>query len=98
VPKEVLAPVYGAGDVGAELLRLPVNGVFFTGSVATGRKVCNTQAARHIPPPQRAHSVTHNFACVQINEAVASRMIKVGLELGGKDATYVCEDANVKVR
>jgi acyl-CoA reductase-like NAD-dependent aldehyde dehydrogenase len=35
---------------------------------------------------------------VQINEAVASRMIKVGLELGGKDATYVCEDANVKVR
>lgn len=69
VPKEVIAPVYGAGDVGAELLRLPVNGVFFTGSVATGRK---------------------------INEAVASRMIKVGLELGGKDATYVCEDANVK--
>ncbi len=23
-------------------------------------------------------------------------MIKVGLELGGKDATYVCEDVNVK--
>jgi len=69
VPEEVIAPVYGAGEVGAELLKLPVKGVFFTGSVATGRKV---------------------------NQAVASRVIKVQLELGGKDATYVCEDANVK--
>jgi len=69
VPKDVIIPVWGSGSVGAELLELPVNGVFFTGSVATGRK---------------------------INESVAHRMIKVQLELGGKDATYVCEDANVK--
>lgn len=48
VPKEVMVPVYGAGDVGAELLKLPINGVFFTGSVATGRKVPCTLNNRHI--------------------------------------------------
>jgi acyl-CoA reductase-like NAD-dependent aldehyde dehydrogenase len=54
--------------VGIELLKEPVDGVFFTGSYGTGRKIA---------------------------EAVASRMVKVQLELGGKDPTYVCEDVDV---
>jgi acyl-CoA reductase-like NAD-dependent aldehyde dehydrogenase len=57
VPKEVIAPVYGAGDVGAELLRLPVNGVFFTGSVATGRKV-RSDTTRH--PSNTQHTTRRN--------------------------------------
>ena len=68
VPKDVFACVVGAGATGAEILKQPVNGVFFTGSYATG---------------------------VKINEAVANRLIKVQLELGGKDPIYVCEDVNV---
>lgn len=91
----MIAPVYGAGEVGAELLKLPVKGVFFTGSVATGRKVL-------INLLQKQGSKAMTNACsaissLQVNQAVASRVIKVQLELGGKDATYVCEDANVKV-
>lgn len=67
-PEDVFLPVVGAGETGAALLEQPVNGVFFTGSYATGRK---------------------------INQAVAGRLIRVGLELGGKDPLYVCEDVDV---
>ena len=67
VPKGVMACLIGAGDVGAALLAQAVDGVFFTGSVATGAKIA---------------------------QAVGQRFIKLQLELGGKDPTYVCDDAN----
>jgi acyl-CoA reductase-like NAD-dependent aldehyde dehydrogenase len=69
VPEDVFVPVIGTGDIGAALLRQPVDGVFFTGSYATGAKIA----------------------------AIAGRrMVKVQLELGGKDPIYVCEDVDVK--
>src|SRR4029079_14576397 len=68
VPEDVFAALTGGGAVGAALLAQPVDGVFFTGSYATGKKIA---------------------------EAVAGRMVKLQLELGGKDPTYVCEDADV---
>ena len=39
VPTDVFIPVIGGPAVGAALLRQPVDGVFFTGSYATGTKV-----------------------------------------------------------
>jgi acyl-CoA reductase-like NAD-dependent aldehyde dehydrogenase len=70
VPRDVFVPVIGDGATGAALLRQPVDGVFFTGSLATGTKIA----------------------------ALAGRqMIKVQLELGGKDPIYVCEDVDVAV-
>ncbi len=39
VPDAVFAAVIGGGEVGAMLLRQPVDGVFFTGSYATGQKI-----------------------------------------------------------
>ncbi len=69
VPEDVFVPVIGNGATGAALLRQPVDGVFFTGSYATGMKIA-TSAGR--------------------------RMIKVQLELGGKDPIYVCEDVDIK--
>ncbi|HVR94725.1 MAG TPA: aldehyde dehydrogenase family protein [Casimicrobiaceae bacterium] len=39
VPTDVFIPVIGGPAVGAALLRQPVDGVFFTGSYATGAKV-----------------------------------------------------------
>lgn len=68
VPEDVFVPLIGAGDVGAALLKQPVDGVFFTGSYGTGRKIA---------------------------EAVRGRMIKLQLELGGKDPVYVCEDVDI---
>ena len=38
VPDDVFVPVIGDGATGAALLRQPVDGVFFTGSYATGRE------------------------------------------------------------
>ncbi len=68
VPDEAFIAVIGTGDVGATLVRQPVDGVFFTGSYATGKRIA---------------------------EAVRGRMIRLQLELGGKDPVYVCEDVDV---
>ena len=69
VPRDVMACLVGAGEVGAALLAQPVDGVFFTGSHATGKRIAET---------------------------VGARFVKLQLELGGKDPTYVCEDADPK--
>jgi acyl-CoA reductase-like NAD-dependent aldehyde dehydrogenase len=67
VPKDVFIAVIGAGDVGVALQAQKIDGLFFTGSYATGASIAQTLAAR---------------------------MVKLQLELGGKDPTYVCDDAN----
>jgi acyl-CoA reductase-like NAD-dependent aldehyde dehydrogenase len=69
VPDDVFVPVIGGAATGAALLRQPLDGVFFTGSYATGARIA----------------------------AIAGkRMIKVQLELGGKDPVYVCDDVDAK--
>lgn len=68
VPQSVFTTVIGTGRVGSALLKQPVDGVFFTGSVATGKAIAR---------------------------AVAGKMTKLQLELGGKDPVYVCDDVDV---
>ncbi|HWI11904.1 MAG TPA: aldehyde dehydrogenase family protein [Burkholderiaceae bacterium] len=70
VPSEVFVPLVGGAAVGAALLEQRIDGVFFTGSHATGARIAQT---------------------------VGSRFIKLQLELGGKDPTYVADDADVRV-
>jgi len=67
VPEAIFATVVGAGAVGAALLDQPVDGVFFTGSAAAGKRVA---------------------------AAVGPRLVRLQLELGGKDPTYVADDAD----
>jgi len=69
VPADVMQAVIGAGEVGAALLAARIDGLFFTGSHATG---------------------------VRIAQALAPRLVKVQLELGGKDPSYVRADADPK--
>ncbi|MBP6404212.1 MAG: aldehyde dehydrogenase family protein [Ramlibacter sp.] len=69
VPRDVMACLIGTGEVGTALLAQKIDGVFFTGSVATGRKIA---------------------------QAVSGKFIKLQLELGGKDPTYVADDADPK--
>jgi acyl-CoA reductase-like NAD-dependent aldehyde dehydrogenase len=68
VPADAFVTVVGGGEVGAAVVDQPVDGVFFTGSYATGRRIA---------------------------ERVAPRMIRLQLELGGKDPTYVTDDVDV---
>ena len=69
VPRDVMVCLVGAGEVGTALLAQQIDGVFFTGSVATGQRIA---------------------------QAVGGRFIKLQLELGGKDPTYVADDADPK--
>jgi acyl-CoA reductase-like NAD-dependent aldehyde dehydrogenase len=69
VPQDVFTALIGAGPVGAALLEQRIDGLFFTGSYATGTRIAQT---------------------------AGSRFIKLQLELGGKDPTYVCDDADPK--
>ena len=69
VPQDVMQCLVGAGDVGAALLDQKIDGLFFTGSHATGQRIA---------------------------VALAPKLVKLQLELGGKDPTYVRTDADVK--
>jgi acyl-CoA reductase-like NAD-dependent aldehyde dehydrogenase len=69
VPRDVMAALIGSGEVGAALLNQRIDGLFFTGSHATG---------------------------VKIAQALAPRLVKLQLELGGKDPSYVRADADPK--
>ena len=68
VPQDAFEVIVGDGAAGAALLAQPIDGVFFTGSYATGSRIA---------------------------QAVGPRLIKLQLELGGKDPTYVCEDVDI---
>ena len=67
IPAAVMQLLVGGGEVGAALLDQRIDGLFFTGSHATG---------------------------VRIAQMLAPKLVKLQLELGGKDPTYVRADAN----
>src|SRR4029079_12450022 len=46
VPRDVFIPVVGDGATGAALTRQPVDGVFFTGSYATGARIAAAASRR----------------------------------------------------
>ncbi len=48
VPPDAFTPILGDGSVGADLLKHEINGVFFTGSYPTGRKIAESVAGRMI--------------------------------------------------
>jgi acyl-CoA reductase-like NAD-dependent aldehyde dehydrogenase len=68
-PDGVFTTIVGRRQGRRALLAQPVDGLFFTGSVATGKRIA---------------------------EAVRGRLVKLQLELGGKDPIYVCEDADIE--
>ena len=67
VPADAMQCLVGAGAVGAALLEQRIDGLFFTGSHATGQRIA---------------------------QALAPRLVKLQLELGGKDPSYVRADAD----
>jgi len=69
VPSDAMQALVGGGEVGAALLAQHIDGLFFTGSHATGMRIANE---------------------------LAPRLVKLQLELGGKDPTYVRADADAR--
>lgn len=68
INKDLLQLIIGDGEQGSALVDAPVDKIFFTGSVATGKKIMS---------------------------AAANTLTPVVLELGGKDAMIVLEDADL---
>ena len=69
LPSGLFQCLIGASEVGTNLLEQPIDGVYFTGSYTTGKKIM---------------------------DKVAGRMLRIQLELGGKDPVYVRPDVDVK--
>ena len=69
VPPAVMQCLAGASEVGRALVEQRIDGLFFTGSHATGTRIA---------------------------QSLATRLVKLQLELGGKDPSYVRADANIK--
>jgi acyl-CoA reductase-like NAD-dependent aldehyde dehydrogenase len=69
VPADAFIALIGAGEVGAALVEQRIDGLFFTGSHATGARIA---------------------------AALGPRLVKLQLELGGKDPSYVRADAPVQ--
>jgi succinate-semialdehyde dehydrogenase/glutarate-semialdehyde dehydrogenase len=67
-PNDLFQTVIGDGSTGAALVESEIDKLVFTGSVATGRRIAQSAAARLLP---------------------------VVLELGGKDAMIVLDDADI---
>ena len=67
-PADVFLAVIGGREAGVALLQEDLDGVFFTGSHATGKAIA-TQ--------------------------LAGRLLRMGMELGGKDPLYVCDDVDL---
>jgi len=67
IPEDVFITLVGGAEVGEALQAQAIDGLFFTGSYATGARIAR---------------------------ALGPRMVKLQLELGGKDPTYVCDDAD----
>jgi acyl-CoA reductase-like NAD-dependent aldehyde dehydrogenase len=68
IPEQAFQVVVGDGEQGQALVASQVDGIFFTGSSATGKLIAKT---------------------------AQERMIRLQLELGGKDPVYVCDDADL---
>jgi len=62
----------GAGGVGAELMKQPINGIFFTGSYATGRKIAEAAAGRMIPVQLELGGKDPVYVCDDVDVTAAA--------------------------
>lgn len=74
IPSEIFATVIGTGLAGAALLEQPIDGVFFTGSYETGKKIAIATAPRLIKTQLELGGKDPAYVCndVDIQTAAAS--------------------------
>jgi len=78
VPEDVFIAVVGDGKTGAALLRQPVDGVFFTGSYATGVKVAASTGRRMIKTQLELGGKDPIYVCEDADVAAAAAAIADG--------------------
>jgi acyl-CoA reductase-like NAD-dependent aldehyde dehydrogenase len=78
VPQEAFQVLVGAGAVGAALLAQPVDGVFFTGSYATGAKIAQTVGPRMIKLQFELGGKDPTYVCEDVDAAAAAASLADG--------------------
>jgi acyl-CoA reductase-like NAD-dependent aldehyde dehydrogenase len=78
VPRDAFVPVVGDGATGAALLRQPVDGVFFTGSYATGAKIAATAGRRMIKAQLELGGKDPVYVCEDVDITSAAAAIADG--------------------
>jgi acyl-CoA reductase-like NAD-dependent aldehyde dehydrogenase len=78
VPDDVFVPVIGDGTTGAALLRQPVDGVFFTGSYATGVRIAAATGRRMIKTQLELGGKDPVYVCEDVDVGAAAAGIADG--------------------
>jgi acyl-CoA reductase-like NAD-dependent aldehyde dehydrogenase len=78
VPEAVFVPVIGAGGVGSALVEQPVDGIFFTGSHATGQRIARAAAGRMIPLQLELGGKDPVYVCEDVDVATAAAAVAEG--------------------
>lgn len=78
VPEDVFIPVIGLGTTGAALLEQPLNGVFFTGSYATGTKIAAAAAKQMMPLQLELGGKDPAYVCDDVDVSSAATALADG--------------------
>ena len=78
VPTDAFLPVIGPGSVGQDLVRLEVDGVFFTGSHATGQKIATALAGRFIRTQFELGGKDPTYVCDDVDARAAAEGLAYG--------------------
>ncbi len=78
VPDDVFVPVIGDGATGAALLRQPIDGVFFTGSYATGARIAAATGRRMIKTQLELGGKDPVYVCEDVDVGAAAAGIADG--------------------
>jgi len=78
VPQDVFIAVVGDGKTGAALLRQPVDGVFFTGSYATGAKIAASTGRRMIKTQLELGGKDPIYVCEDVDVPAAAAAVADG--------------------
>ena len=78
IPQDVFAVVIGAGDVGRAVLAQPVDGVFFTGSYATGARIAQEIGPRMTKLQLELGGKDPTYVCDDVDIAAAAGSLADG--------------------
>jgi acyl-CoA reductase-like NAD-dependent aldehyde dehydrogenase len=78
VPVDAFIAVVGGGEVGAALMRQPVDALFFTGSYTTGQKIAEASASRLIKTQFELGGKDPTYVCGDVDVAVAAESLADG--------------------
>lgn len=78
IPQDVFAVVIGAGEVGGAVLAQPVDGVFFTGSYATGARIAQEVGPRMTKLQLELGGKDPTYVCEDVDVAAAAAALADG--------------------